>query len=255
MAYDLDIPDIFKENIPAYYQLGSSVDRRLLDDVDLAGKKILNVGCGQYIFDDVYFAMRGAVMTGVDYEQEYVNRANARLRRAAEQGVLGDTAIEVRLGDGRALDFEDDTFDIVTSFSAIEHMPGEADRYEAVAEMARVVRPGGMVVVTGPNLLNLPATLVSRRVFSSRKNKFEHRYTPRELARMMTTAGLVIDRFDSQSAEEVDESLIKYKFPFLAGVPSVLLAPVNLVLRLLNTVSFLKYFGMRIGYRAVKRIA
>jgi SAM-dependent methyltransferase len=56
--------------------------------------------------------------------------------------------------DGLHLDFPDNHFDFAFSFSSIEHFGGHAASAKAVAEMARVVRPGGAVVLTTEVVLN-----------------------------------------------------------------------------------------------------
>jgi SAM-dependent methyltransferase len=56
--------------------------------------------------------------------------------------------------DGRALDFPDRSFDVVFSFSSIEHFGGHAGAARALVEMARVLRPGGALVITTELVLN-----------------------------------------------------------------------------------------------------
>lgn len=58
--------------------------------------------------------------------------------------------------DGRRLDFPDTSFDVAYSMSSIEHFGGLAAAREALAEMARVVRPGGLVVLATEFILDGP---------------------------------------------------------------------------------------------------
>lgn len=159
--------------------------------------------------------------------------------------------IRVVLEDGRMLHFPDNSFDVVVSFSAIEHMEKFSDRLKAVEEMARVLRPGGYIAITGPNLLNLPVTFISSRAFK-RLGIYEHRYTPWELRRMFERCGLRIEEFDAESISMVDKSLIPAKFPSIRHVPSSLLAPISFILKNFNESRHLKILGMRIGYLARK---
>lgn len=163
----------------------------------------------------------------------------------------GSLDIRVMQEDGRMLPFSDSTFDVVVSFSAIEHMKDSSDRLKAVEEMARVVKPSGHVVITGPNFLNLPVTFFSVRLFK-RLGIHEHRYTPWELRRMFEYCGLEVEEFDAESVSCIDKSLIEAKFPFMQCIPSVLLIPASFLLKIFNDTKFLKMFGMRIGYRAKK---
>ena len=63
-------------------------------------------------------------------------------------------SLEFRIMDGTDLSrFQDNTFDIAWSLSSIEHFGGHERAADAVREMARVVRPGGVVVVATEFLL------------------------------------------------------------------------------------------------------
>jgi SAM-dependent methyltransferase len=56
--------------------------------------------------------------------------------------------------DGRRLAFRDDSFDVVYSLSSIEHFGGVAGAREAIAEMARVLKPGGVLAIATEYVLN-----------------------------------------------------------------------------------------------------
>lgn len=58
--------------------------------------------------------------------------------------------------DGRRLGFGDATFDVAYSLSSIEHFGGIEGAAQAVDEMARVVKPGGMIVVATEYLIDGP---------------------------------------------------------------------------------------------------
>jgi SAM-dependent methyltransferase len=65
--------------------------------------------------------------------------------------LAGDVpGLDLRVADGRALPFDDASFDHAYSISVLEHIeePGDA---QALGELARVVRPGGRVLVTLPH--------------------------------------------------------------------------------------------------------
>ena len=245
------IPPELSRDVPAYYIQASDVDRRLLDCVDLKGKDILNVGCGDHILSDIHFSLRGATVIGIDFNRKSIEKAKKKLENVKEKHLASGGSVEVEVGDGRELRFEDNSFDVVTSFSAIEHMDSTTDRSKAVEEMARVTRPGGLVVLTGPNILNLPTTILSWKLFR-KQGVFEHRYTPGELGRMLTSAGLVIEQFDAETVYTIDRVFVEQKVPFLRSVPLVFFKPIVLFLRLFNSIRAFKWLGMRIGYRARK---
>lgn len=66
------------------------------------------------------------------------------------RALASGSGVELLAADGRALPFEDASFDHAYSISVLEHIEGDgAER--ALAELARVVSPGGRVLVTLPH--------------------------------------------------------------------------------------------------------
>jgi SAM-dependent methyltransferase len=102
----------------------------------LAGRRVLDVGCGVGMYTDAFLRETPHVW-GVEIEFE---RALEARERAA--GVVQSP--------GERLPFPDAAFDIVFSHEVLEHV---ADDQACVAEMVRVTRPGGRVVVFVPNRL------------------------------------------------------------------------------------------------------
>jgi SAM-dependent methyltransferase len=62
----------------------------------------------------------------------------------------GEPRLTLQVADGRALPFEDGSFDHAYSVSVLEHIPEPGDE-QALRELARVTKPGGHVVVTLPH--------------------------------------------------------------------------------------------------------
>jgi len=62
--------------------------------------------------------------------------------------------LQVLVMDGRKLDFADNSFDFVFSFSSIEHFGGHKEATTAMCEMFRVLKPGGIAVITTELILN-----------------------------------------------------------------------------------------------------
>ncbi len=115
--------------------------------------KLLDVGCGVG-WSTAVFAHSGYDATGIDLNPD-------AFEPPARDGLT--------LGFGSALDipFADGTFDVVSSYQVIEHVP---DPKQMLAEMLRVVRPNGIVCIVGPNLLALggSATSLVRYVWKNR---------------------------------------------------------------------------------------
>jgi SAM-dependent methyltransferase len=104
----------------------------------VSGARVLDAGCGEgYGTDLLADGAREAV--GVDLEEPVIRRAALRYPRAHFE-----TANLV------SLPYEDSSFDAVISMQVIEHLHTPQ---EFVAECARVLKPGGLLVLSTPNRL------------------------------------------------------------------------------------------------------
>lgn len=111
------------------------VEFRLLKNWLPKGRvKVLDVGAGSCELA-VQLALMGHDVTALDFDERALN----------ESRTIHSPELAVIAGDATRLPLESDSFDLVVSNSSIEHFPDD-DR--AVSEMARVVRPGGRLLVT-----------------------------------------------------------------------------------------------------------
>ena len=102
-----------------------------------AGLDLLDVGCGPgTITVDLAARLAPGRVVGIDRSPEIVDAA------AAEAGDVANLRFAV--GDVYALDFPDDTFDVVHAHQVLQHL---SDPVAALVEMRRVCRPGGHVAV------------------------------------------------------------------------------------------------------------
>ena len=91
----------------------------------------------------------------------------ARSQRAARAaGVAGEGPGRVisEVQDARTLPYEDNSFDAAYSVSVLEHIPESGDT-AAIREITRVVRPGGLIVVTTPYSTGYRETMVQHSVY------------------------------------------------------------------------------------------
>lgn len=114
----------------------------LLEMLEPAAKdRILDVGCGTGLFTREILS-HGAAVVGVDLSEAMLRLAVHRCEGQTFAGLCANMEM---------LPFADASFDKVVSMTAIEFV---ADAGQAMAEFNRVVRPGGLVVVTTLNSLS-----------------------------------------------------------------------------------------------------
>jgi ubiquinone/menaquinone biosynthesis C-methylase UbiE len=124
-------------------RLGAPVAARLVELAHLGpGERVLDVGTGTGLvpFEIVRSAPATTTVLGVDISTGMIETAR---RKLGEKG-LPESRLAFRQMDAESLALPDDEFDVITSVFALGHMPRPA---RAVAEMFRVVRPGGRVLI------------------------------------------------------------------------------------------------------------
>ena len=141
-------------DIEAYYDRGDEEDRLSTGDglleyartQVLLGRflppppaRILDVGGGPGRYA-VWLASEGYEVILIDPVPLHVAQARARADRHPFQA---------QLGDARALDFANDTFDAVVLLGPLYHLTERDERVGALREAMRVVRPAGVVVAAG----------------------------------------------------------------------------------------------------------
>ena len=111
--------------------------------------RVLDVGCGTG-FATTALAAQSDHVHGVDQSPHQLARAFEKFGRRGP--------VRFYLGDAERLPFPDDTFDVVWSSGSIEYWP---DPVATLRELRRVGKPGGQVLVVGPDAPDGP---VSRRI-------------------------------------------------------------------------------------------
>jgi len=120
---------------------GPEETARILEGTDLAGREVLDIGCGIGGIDVILVRDYGAAtVTGLDIEAPLVQRARERAERAG----LADR-IAIRLVEPGPIPFPDTAFDVVFSKDSMIHIP---DKPALFAEVLRVLRPGGTFVAS-----------------------------------------------------------------------------------------------------------
>jgi 2-polyprenyl-3-methyl-5-hydroxy-6-metoxy-1,4-benzoquinol methylase len=163
-------------------------------------ERFLDAGCGdgRYLAALASLPERPRQVVGTDI----AGRILATARLATEQAGIEAELVKANL---EALPFEDARFDLVLCAQVIEHL---LDPSAGMRELARVVRPGGRVVVSTDNrralvsrVLNAPRTLLVRLLGLTGRRKlvdFPHgSFDRRELAALLRGAGLEPERLET----------------------------------------------------------
>ena len=101
----------------------------------LDGLRVLEVGCGRGVGTEIILEHFGArEVCAFDLDERMVELARRRLEGYAPE------RLQLRVGDAAAIEAADSSFDAVVDFGILHHVP---DWRQSVAEIRRVLRPGG----------------------------------------------------------------------------------------------------------------
>lgn len=150
----------------------------------LAGKSALDVGCGAGLLCEP-LARLGAGVTGVDAAEENIAVAAAH---ASGSGL----AIDYRAGELGELGLGQ--FDLVTSMEVIEHV---ADKPRFVAQLARHLAPGGLMILSTPNRTAASRLLLvegaeAMGLVPKGTHHWDDFITPDEVSGLLRAAGLEV---------------------------------------------------------------
>jgi SAM-dependent methyltransferase len=151
------------------------------------GDRVLDLGCGagRHAFEAL---RRGATVVALDAdaaELRGVADMAAAMREEGETPAAADTSTVC--GDATAMPFPDGTFDRVIAAEVLEHIPADQ---RALAEIARVLRPGGQLAVTVPAWLPERICWGLSADYHNTPGGHVRIFTRAELAAKLTAAGL-----------------------------------------------------------------
>lgn len=183
----------------------SGLTRRYLGHLDVfPNDKIIEVGCGTGVVlrelarhynlnDEIY---------GIDHCPSFV--VTADLYSKAEN-LSAD--LKFKVGDAHSLDFPDDYFDLAIAHTVLSHVTEPA---KVLAEMARVTRPDGTLVIFDGDYTSLtyglPDHEFGRRMDSAlASNTFNNPRIMRDLPRLLKSLGLTLTRTWGDAVVEIGE--------------------------------------------------
>lgn len=153
---------------------------------------ILDVGCGN-ARDVLAFAMKGVKCIGIDFSSGMINEGKKDINK------IGLKNIDFIVGSGTNLPFKDESFDKISCSEVIEHIPNYED---AIAEISRVLKKGGVLLITTPNWRSLYG--ITRKLLDfirsvlRKKSTHSHPYdewkTQKEVINALEVHGMVINK-------------------------------------------------------------
>lgn len=208
-------PEMFRQLLE-YVRTNGPFLHRWFSEQSFSGLRVLDLGCGSGIFSAL-LTERGGTVTSIDLTE-------AAVRTARETSDWTGQPFAIARMDAEKLAFAEGSFDFIYSWGVLHHT---RDMEKAVAEAARMLRPGGRgimmvyhrrsVVYYGLGLFWLIAKgkILSGNTFQSATDfytdGFYHRYlTRKELATMLARQGLSVTRLH----------VTQYKKPILPFLPA-----------------------------------
>lgn len=146
-----DERDVLAENIriknrfshiwtfPSRVRFYNKIDSYL---TDLAGKSLLDYGCGRGETSLKYMNVGAAHITGIDISTVFIEDARSKMQAAG----IDKSRYGFYVMDAHALDFKDECFDLIVGFGILHHL----DATVALSEIHRVLKPGGRVLLQEP---------------------------------------------------------------------------------------------------------
>lgn len=141
------IAEEYDERIPGTTSLDdrfAATEQRFVLDRVGSSDNVLDIGCGTGRFT-VPLAEHAGHVTGFDLSEEMLAQAS---RKVSAAGLKAD----FRQGDMASMPFDSGHFNVVVSMMALMHVPTD-DRASVFAEAARVLKPGGRLIIGVKNTL------------------------------------------------------------------------------------------------------
>lgn len=120
----------------------------------ISGMRVLEIGCGTGFFTR-YIVRKPVMLTAIDISPELIE--------IAKQNIIASN-VEFIIDNAYQMSFDHQTFDAVIGSSVLHHL--EVD--QALKEIYRVLKPGGYIAFTEPNMMN-PQIALERNIRALRK--------------------------------------------------------------------------------------
>ena len=168
--------------------------------------RVLDIGCGRGLLLRA-FQRNGCDVTGTEFSDGACRFAREVLKLPVRVGLLPE------------LNFPADSFDIVVMWHVLEHV---SDPRPMVAEVSRILRPGGLFLVAVPNFGSPEARLTKAGWFHLDCPRHLSHHTHESLSRVLRAAGLTPAWVSSLAPEYDNFSFVQSLLNWLGARPNLL---------------------------------
>jgi SAM-dependent methyltransferase len=154
------------------------------------GERVLDMGCGagRHAFE---MYRRGADVIAFDQDADELAGVRELFAAMREEGEVPEGAdADVKEGDALSLPFADGEFDRVVAAEVLEHIPADI---QAIAELVRVLRPGGTLAVSVPRWFPELVNWKLSEDYHNTPGGHIRIYTDKELVAKVVAAGLRLE--------------------------------------------------------------
>jgi SAM-dependent methyltransferase len=195
------------------------VGNGIVNFLEATGKlrgRALDYGCGLGYLLSHFLKKNKLECYGVDFSEESVLKAKIRL--GSHPNFREVVAIH-----NQSVPYPDNFFDVITLVETIEHLSNEK-AIEVLGEIKRLVKPGGIILITTPFAENLEVDTIYCPFCNSEFHKWQHlkSYSRESLTSLVTHAGLKVQFCQNMDflkfQEHVDFSLLSLSGEKLIGL-------------------------------------
>ncbi len=154
----------------------------------VSGDRVLDIGCGTGRHTAAAYQCPNISVFGADLNFEDVRQARDRMLFHEHCGVHGGGSWQLSVSDIACLPFGDASFDLVICAEVLEHL---ADEKTAAAEIIRVLKPGGTLVVSVPRYIPERICWALSDAYHQTANGHIRIYRKQQLVRLLESQGAV----------------------------------------------------------------
>jgi len=144
----------------------------------IEGEKVLDLGCGTGRLYEI-FKDKNTDYTGIDFSEKLIHLAREKYR------------LKFIVGDILNLPFSEEKFDSVWAIAVLHHIPSKELRGRAIAEIKRVLKPNGRVIVA---CWKIKSFLRKNLFIPFRgKKRYYYAFSKKELEKLFQDAGFKIE--------------------------------------------------------------